>query len=241
MSNSTLSLARPDAVRRFLRLLLAAILVFILLPYLLVPLYLVVNPISIPMLARYATGQRVVQTNVSIDAVSRSLPLTVIAAEDGRFCSHYGVDWQSLREIVADAEDLEDLRGGSTITQQTVKNLFLWPGRSYLRKALEFPLSLWTDLILPKRRIMEIYLNVAEWGPNGEFGAQAGARRAFGKAARDLTGREAGLMAAILPNPVRRNAQRPSPTVSRLAGLYQARAASSGALDSCLRRRTGRN
>ncbi len=215
---------------------MALVLFVILLPYLLVPLYLVVNPVSIPMVTRYVTGQRVVRTNVPLDRVARVLPLTVIAAEDARFCSHSGVDWQSLRDIVSEAEDLEDLRGGSGITQQTVKNLFLWSGRSYVRKALELPLSLWTDLILPKRRVMEIYLNVAEWGPNGEFGVEAGARRAFNKSARDLTVREAALLAAILPNPVRRNAQRPGPAVSRLAGIYQARAASSGPLDACLRR-----
>ena len=79
------------------------------------------------------------------------------------------------------------MRGGSTITQQVAKNLFLWPGRSWLRKALEFPLALWIDLVLSKRRILEIYLNIAEWGPNGEFGVEAGSRYAFGKSARDLT------------------------------------------------------
>jgi monofunctional biosynthetic peptidoglycan transglycosylase len=241
MSDSIFSLSRPGAARRILRILIAVVLTIVLLPYLLVPLYLVVNPVSIPMVVRYATGQRVVRTNVSIDRVSRILPLTVIAAEDGRFCSHYGVDWQSLRDIVSEAEDLDNLRGGSGITQQTVKNLFFWPGRSYVRKALEFPLSLWTDLVLPKRRIMEIYLNVAEWGPNGEFGVEAGARRGFGKSAGDLSSREAALLAAVLPNPARRNAQRPGPGVRRLAGVYQARAASSGALDDCLRRRQGRN
>ena len=88
------------------------------------------------------------------------------------------------------------MRGGSTIAQQTAKNLFLWPGRSVVRKALEFPLALWIDLVLGKRRVMEIYLNIAEWGPNGEFGAEAGARHAFGKSARDLTAREAALLAA---------------------------------------------
>jgi monofunctional glycosyltransferase len=239
MSDSTFSGSRTGPARQILRIALAAVLVVILLPYLLVPLYLVVNPVSIPMLTRYVTGQRVVRTNVSLDTLPRVLPLTVIASEDARFCSHSGVDWQSLREIVADAEDLEDLRGGSGITQQTVKNLFLWSGRSYVRKALEFPLALWTDLILPKRRIMEIYLNVAEWGPSGEFGVQAGARRAFGKPAREVNAREAALLAAVLPNPHRRNAQKPGPAVSRLAGVYQARAARSGDIDQCLRRSRG--
>lgn len=235
MSDATFSRSQWG-VARLLRWLLAAVLVIVLLPYLLVPLYLVVNPVSIPMLARYATGQRVVQSNVSLASLPRILPLTVIAAEDARFCSHFGVDWQALREIVADAEDIDDLRGGSGITQQTVKNLFLWSGRSYVRKALEFPLALWADLILPKRRIMEIYLNVAEWGPNGEFGVQAGAQRAFGKPASEVNGREAALLAAILPNPVKRNAQKPGPGVSRRAAIYQARAARSGELDHCLRR-----
>lgn len=240
MSNTTLSLARPGAARRILRFLLVAILVIILVPYLLVPLYLVVNPVSIPMLVRFATGQRVVRTNVPLSSVDWRLPLTVIVAEDSRFCSHYGVDWQSLRDIVSEAEDLEDLRGGSGLTQQTVKNLFLWSGRSYIRKALEYPLSLWTDLILPKRRIMEIYLNIAEWGPNGEFGAEAGARWAFGKSARELSAREAALLTAVLPNPGRRSAQKPGPGVRRLAAIYQARAARSGGLDDCLIPRSGR-
>ena len=135
-------------------------------------------------------------------ASRRRLPLAVIIAEDGRFCSHHGVDFAEIREAIADADDIDEMRGGSTITQQVAKNLFLWPGRSFVRKALEFPLALWIDLVLPKRRILEIYLNIAEWGPNGEFGAEAGARRAFGKPARDLSRYEAALLAAILPNPV---------------------------------------
>ena len=84
------------------------------------------------------------------------------------------------------------MRGGSTITQQTAKNLFLWPGRSFIRKGLEFPLALWIDLVLPKRRILEIYLNIAEWGPNGEFGVEAGSRYAFGKPAAQLVAGRGG-------------------------------------------------
>ena len=117
------------------------------------------------------------------------------------------------------------MRGGSTITQQVAKNLFLWPGRSWLRKALEFPLALWIDLVLSKRRILEIYLNIAEWGPNGEFGVEAGSRYAFGKSARDLTHYQAALLAAVLPNPAARNAHRPGPGLRRLAGLYVGRSA----------------
>jgi len=101
-----------------------------------------------------------------------------------------------------------------------------------VRKALEFPLALWVDLVLPKQRILEIYLNIAELGPSGQFGAQAGATYAFGHPAANLAPREAALLAAILPNPHRRSARNPSPGVRRLAGLYMARAQSSG-LQQC--------
>ena len=106
---------------------------------------------------------------------------------------------------------------------------------SYVRKALEFPLALWIDRVLSKRRILEIYLNIAKWGPNGEFGAEAGARRAFGKSARDLSRYDAALLAAILPNPVNRNAWQPGPGLRRLAGLYVARAAQAPSATACLR------
>ncbi len=221
--------------RRALYVVLALILFVVLLPYLVTPLYLFVRPVSMPMLWRYVTNQPVRHTWLPLSEISSALPRTVIASEDARFCQHRGVDWRSLRELLEEAEDLEDLRGGSTITQQTVKNLFLWSGRSYLRKALELPLALWVDLILGKRRVMEIYLNIATWGPGAEFGAEAGAQRAFKKSARDLDAREAALMAAILPNPRRRSAGRPGPAVQKLAAVYVARANTPG-LDSCLRR-----
>ena len=111
---------------------------------------------------------------IDFGAISPSLPRSVVAAEDAKFCSHHGIDWDALREVIDDAEDGEVTRGGSTITQQVAKNLFLWPGRSVVRKALEIPLALWIDLVLPKQRILEIYLNIAELGPSGQFGAEAG-------------------------------------------------------------------
>jgi len=110
------------------------------------------------------------------------------------------------------------------------KNLFLWPGRSVVRKALELPLAMWIDLVLPKQRILEIYLNIAELGPSGQFGAEAGSMYAFGRPAATLSAREAALLAAILPNPVRRSARNPGPGVRRLAGTYMARA---GAVQRC--------
>lgn len=221
-------------LRRIARALVLLVIALVLLPYLLTPAYLVMRPFSTPMIWRYATNQRVVRLYRPIEDMSPALRRSVIASEDARYCAHYGIDWQGLRELLEEAEDLDDLRGGSTITQQTAKNLFLWPGRSYVRKVLEIPLSLWVDLILPKRRILEIYLNIAQWGPNGEFGAEAGSRRAFNKSARDLNGQEAALLAAMLPNPVIRDARQPGPLLRRLAGIYQARAAS-GPIDACIR------
>ena len=219
-----------------LRWIVIAGLALLLLPYLLTPLYRFVTPVSTPMLWRYATGQRVVRIVTPLDAIAPTVPTAVIAAEDQRFCLHRGIDWDSLRQVIEDAEDVEDLRGGSTITQQTVKNLFLWPGRSFVRKGLEFPLSMWVDWVLPKRRIMELYLNIAEWGPNGEFGVEAGSLRAFNRPARDLGYGEAALLVAILPNPVVRNARQPGPAVRRLAGIYQRRALGFEKLAACIRR-----
>jgi monofunctional glycosyltransferase len=211
---------RRSGLSRLFAGTLVVLIVLLLLPYLLTLVYLVVPP----MVWRWVTGARVERTWVPLNEVAPALPASVIAAEDGQFCHHRGIDWRGLREAIDEAESLSEARGGSTITQQVAKNLFLWQGRSYVRKALEFPLALWIDLVMPKRRIMEIYLNVAQWGPNGEFGAEAGAQRAFRKSARSLNAQEAALMAAVLPNPRLRNAQRPSATVRRLAGIYAGRA-----------------
>jgi monofunctional glycosyltransferase len=220
---------------RPLRVVAIAVLVVFLLPYLITPFYAVIDPVSTAMLWRRLSGARVERQYVPIARISPALPLAVIIAEDGRFCSHHGVDLAEIREAISEADDIEEMRGGSTITQQLAKNLFLWPGRSFVRKGLEFPLALWIDLVLSKRRILEIYLNSAQWGPNGEFGVEAGARRAFGKSARDLSRYEAALLAAILPNPVNRNARQPGPGLRRLAGLYVARAERAPAAAACLR------
>src|SRR5215467_2929174 len=219
----------------------AIIIAILLVPYVLVPFYRFGHPISALMLERRLTGARVERIWIPLEAVPPAVSEAVIAAEDAHFCGHHGIDWGELRAAVADAEEGGRLRGGSTITQQVAKNLFLWQGRSFIRKALEAPLALWIDLVLPKRRILEIYFNVAEWGPGGEFGIEAGARRAFGKSARSLTAQEGALMAAILPNPIRRSASRPRPAVQRLAGIYLARAHArmAAGLDRCLRRPAG--
>jgi monofunctional biosynthetic peptidoglycan transglycosylase len=209
--------------------------VLVLVPYAIAPLYRFIDPISTPMLWRWALGARVERSAVPLNQISPALQLTVIVAEDGSFCRNYGIDLGAMREALQRSGDVGEARGASTITQQTVKNLFLWQGRSFVRKALEIPLALWVNLVLPKRRILEIYLNVAQWGPNGEFGAEAGARWAFGKSARDLTAYQAAELASILPNPVARSARMPGGLVRRLAGLYVRRAADFGELDACVR------
>jgi monofunctional biosynthetic peptidoglycan transglycosylase len=226
---------RLPRMPRPLRALGFAVLLLLALPYALTPIYAVVEPVSTVMLWRMLTGQRVERQYVPLFAISPALPLEVVTAEDGRFCSHHGVDFKEIRDAIADAETLDDVRGGSTITQQVAKNLFLWQGRSFVRKALEFPLALWIDLMLSKRRILEIYLNIAEWGPNGEFGAEAGSRRAFGRPARDLSQYQAALMASMLPNPVERDARSPGLGQRRLAGLYVARASRSAEVANCVR------
>lgn len=226
---------RLPRVTRPLRAVLLVLAVLLALPYVIVPFYIWGEPVSTVMIWRRMTGERVERIFVPLERLSPNLMRTVIVAEDGRFCGHYGVDLAEIRDAIEDAEGLDDLRGGSTITQQVAKNLFLWPGRSFVRKALEFPLALWIDLVLSKPRVLEIYLNIAEWGPNGEFGAEAGARRAFGKPARDLSPTQAALLAAMLPNPHDRDARRPGPGLRRLAGLYVRRAARSAGAATCVR------
>ncbi|HZT24428.1 MAG TPA: monofunctional biosynthetic peptidoglycan transglycosylase [Pseudolabrys sp.] len=213
-----------------------AVLILILLPYLITPFYSFGEPVSTVMIWRRIMGERVERIYVPLSRISPNLALAVIVAEDGRFCEHYGVDFAGIRDAINQADDLDDIRGGSTITQQVAKNLFLWQGRSYLRKVLEFPLALWIDLVLSKRRILEIYLNIAEWGPSGQFGVEAGARYAFGKSARDLSRYQAALLAAVLPNPHDRDARHPGPMLRRLAGLYVSRGERAPSEAFCLRR-----
>ena len=213
-------------------LVVAALLV----PYVLTPFYRVGHPVSALMAWRTLKGAPVTRQWVDFSAISPSLPRAVVGAEDAKFCSHHGIDWDALQDAIDDAEEGEARRGGSTITQQVAKNLFLWPGRSVVRKALELPLALWIDFVLPKQRILEIYLNIAELGPSGQFGAEAGAQYAFGHSAATLSPREAALLAAILPNPVKRSARNPGPGVRRLGGTYMARAS---AVPRCWRENRG--
>jgi monofunctional biosynthetic peptidoglycan transglycosylase len=212
------------------------VLVLLLIPYAVAPFYRVIDPVSMPMLWRRLTGARVERIWVPLDRIAPVLPLTVILAEDASFCHNRGIDLGAIREVLQHSDDdLAVSRGASTLTQQVAKNLFLWSGHSIVRKVLEIPLALWLNLVLPKRRVMEIYLNIAEWGPNGEFGAEAAARYAFGISARNLDARQAAELASILPNPIRRSARRPSALVRQVAALHLRRAAAHPALAACLR------
>ena len=205
-------------------------------PLVLSILYTVVNPVSTLMIGRWLTGQRVERVWTPIERMSPILVRTVIASEDARFCQHWGVDIGEIRAALARADDdVDEARGASTIPMQVAKNLFLWPGRSFIRKGMELPLALWIDLVLSKRRLMEIYLNIAEWGPNGEFGVEAGAERAFRKGAAQVSAPEAALLAVMLPNPIRRDAGRPSAGIQRLAARLDRRVDQEGPeIVSCL-------
>jgi len=192
-------------------------------------------PLSALMLARLFGGQSIDQRWVPLHAVSPHLIRSVIIAEDGQFCRHQGVDLRELEAELKRAARVGDgeIRGASTISMQVSKNLLLWQGRSYLRKGLELALTVLMEVIWPKPRILEVYLNIAEWGP-GIFGVEAAARRHFGKSAPRLTSREAALLAAALPNPFLRKAGNPGPGTRRLAALIEGRARAIGSRASCI-------
>ncbi|SFK17372.1 monofunctional biosynthetic peptidoglycan transglycosylase [Methylocapsa palsarum] len=170
--------------------------------------YRFVEPVSTLMIARFAQGEPVTRDYVPLGQISAALRAAVIISEDAGFCRNNGVDWGALREVVDEADADGPSRGASTITMQTVKNLFLWPSRSFIRKGLEIPLALVLDLAWPKRRVLEVYLNIAEWG-EGVFGAEAAARLYFHKSAANLDAWEAALLATALPNPLKRNPAHP--------------------------------
>lgn len=189
-------------------------------------------PTSALMLIHRLSGDKVVRNWVPLRYISPHLVRAVIASEDGRFCRHFGVD---IREIGAAIERARDgvPRGASTISMQVAKNMFLWPAKSYVRKAIELPLTVAIELVWPKWRIAEVYLNSAEWGP-GIFGAEAAARYHFAKPASRLTEREAALLAVALPNPITRDAGDPGPGTARLATIIQARVRKSPQMAACV-------
>lgn len=210
---------RGAGARRIASLAMRLALALVALTLVLTLVYRVVMPVSTPMLGRWLTGQPVSREAVPLDRISPALVRAVFTAEDQKFCMHHGIDWTALTDVVDDEGGPS--RGASTITMQTVKNVFLWRGRSYIRKAIEIPISVVADVVWGKRRTMEIYLNVAEWG-EGVFGAEAAARHWFNKSARELKPSEAILLAATLPNPIARNPRKPSPETRAKAARIQA-------------------
>jgi monofunctional glycosyltransferase len=177
-------------------------------------------PISALMLGQSIAGTPIERAWVPLDRVSPHLIRAVVMSEDGRFCEHGGVDWRALQDAIAHD------RGGSTITMQVVKNLFLWPSRSYVRKFIEIALAYLVEAVWPKHRILEIYLNIAEWG-DGVFGIEAAAHINFSKPAARLTVEEAALLAVALPAPLERSPGLPSAGTNRLAARLMARMSTS--------------
>jgi monofunctional biosynthetic peptidoglycan transglycosylase len=195
--------------RRLLRLAIWGLAAALLLPALVVLAYRFVPPPATPlMLIRSIEGHGRAHDWVPLDRISPHLVRAVIAAEDQRFCAHWGFDAVELRRAVDDWREGGRLRGASTITMQTAKNLFLWPRSDWLRKALEVYPTLLIEVLWPKRRIVEVYLNIVEFGP-GLYGAEAASRALFGRGAAALTPVQASLLAAVLPNPLGRDAARP--------------------------------
>ena len=219
-------------IAKVILIVLVAVLV---LPALLVLLYRVVPPPFTPLML--IRGRPVNYDWVPMRQIAPVLARSVLTVEDETFCSHHGFDATALQKALdqyLDDDDRETLRGGSTISQQTAKNVFLWPDRTWLRKGLETWMTVYIEALWSKARIMEIYLNVVEWAP-GVYGAEAAARHHFKKSAATLSAQEAALLAAVLPTPRKWNASNPGPYVRGRSENLQGRAARVGALAGCLK------
>jgi monofunctional biosynthetic peptidoglycan transglycosylase len=207
------------------RLVLAVVLFAVFGPPLAVLIYKVVPPpITILMIEREIQGRGLDHRWVPLDRISPAMVRAVIASEDARFCAHHGFDFAAIdKAIVHNQERPDKVRGGSTISQQTAKNVFLWPGRSYVRKGVEAWLTVLIEAMWGKRRIMEVYLNTVEMGP-GVYGVEAASRRYFHEDADRLTPAQASRLAAILPSPLKWKAADPGPYVRKRTGRIDARA-----------------
>lgn len=193
-------------------------------------------PVTFIMARDYAGGRHVTREWAPLSSIDRDLPRALIGAEDSRFCTHNGFDLEAIGKAAVSNARGRRLRGGSTISQQTAKNVFLWPQRSWARKGLEAYFTLLIETLWGKRRIMEVYVNVIEWG-RGVYGAEAASRAAFGHGANRLTEREAARLAAIVPQPIKRSAATPgrytrgyARTIDRRIDIVRG-----DGLDGCLR------
>ncbi len=213
--------APRNAIRRLLGDLL---LVLFVAPALIIMLYRIVPPPVTPlMVIRLVEGYGLSKDWVPLSEISPNLQRAVIASEDAKFCLHHGFDWEAVDNAFERLQQKHRrVLGASTISMQTSKNLFLWPGRTFLRKGAEAYLTVWLEALLPKRRILELYLNEIEWGP-GIYGAEAASRTYFGVSAAKLTPYQAGLLAAVLPNPLAWHPDRPGAWTRDRAGTIEAR------------------
>lgn len=190
-------------------------------------------PVTPLMLIRLVQGYPLHKSWVPLNQMPAILPKVAMAGEDNLFCQHAGFDWKAVNKAYARWQNDQPHGGASTISMQTAKNVFLWPGQTLFRKALEVPTTLLIEAIWGKRRIMEVYLNVAEFGP-GIYGVEAAARYHFKTHARNLTARQAALLAAVLPSPLRWSAGHPGPYVAQRAGILLARVPKLGPLTACV-------
>lgn len=205
------------------------------------PLLVVLLAGALPVPATPLMGLRLVEGEAwrqqwrSLDEISPYLPLAVLAAEDNGFCQHHGVDWTAMAKAAKEVQQgqREASRGASTLSMQVAKNLLLWPDRDTLRKALELTYVTWIEALWPKRRIVEVYLNIVEWAP-GIYGAEAAAQHHFGVGAERLSQRQAALLAAVLPNPREWNAGKPSGYINGRAAELQRRMDDIRPLAGCL-------
>ncbi len=222
-------------MRRFFKIILILLAITIVLPAVVVFAYRMIAPPVTPLML--IRGGKFNYSWVPLARIAPVLARSVLTAEDENFCNHHGFDAAAIQKALdqyLDDDDQETLRGGSTISQQTAKNVFLWPDRTWLRKGLETWFTVYIETLWPKPRIMEVYLNVVEWAP-GVYGAEAAARHHFHKSAAALSPHEAALLAAVLPNPRKWNASDPGPYVRGRAETLQGRAARLGTLASCLK------
>ncbi len=219
-----MALTKPINIRRHLiRLLKIGLGLVLLIHIYALALRFVPVPGTLLMIQRSLSGQSIQKDWTRLEDMSPFLAYAVMGAEDSRFCEHHGVDWEAVEKVLEEREKTGRQRGGSTITQQTAKNVFLWNGGGWIRKLPETWMSLFIDAFWSKRRIMEVYLNVAEWG-DGIFGAEAAAQTRFGKSAKKLTAKEAALLAAVLPSPNKWRLDPPGAYVSKRARTLKTRA-----------------
>lgn len=200
----------------------AGLLIFLVVNLYAMALRFVPVPTTILMVQRGLSGEEIKRNWTRLEDISPHIVEAVMGGEDSRFCEHEGIDWAAIEQAFEDNQEGGRRRGGSTITQQTAKNVFFWNGGGYIRKAAEAWFASLIDFSWGKPRVMEVYLNVAEWG-DGIFGVEAAAQNRFGKTAKDLTQQEAALLAAVLPSPNKWRLDPPSDFVWGRAGTLRKR------------------